>query len=274
MLWSPARLRGPRNVAVQQRVAEVRRDHPEAEAWLELLEAALAEGEAATWDAAVPAPPVDRPAKAPVLFRARLAVNARAAERWVRRIAGREVDALALLEAAVCQDDARLETLAAAAGADPQALRVTAQMTAVPLLQACGRAFAAQLAPTWWEGYCPVCGAWPTLSESVGLERKHQLRCGRCGTGWALPPLRCVFCGEAGHDQLGYLAPDEAEPVRRVEFCRTCNGYLKALTTMRSLAPWAVLLDDLTTVHLDVVALERGYRRPERPGYPLEVRLA
>ncbi len=277
MLWSPAKLRRPRNVDVQQRVAEARRDHPEAEAWLELLEAALAESEdegKAAWDAVVPAPPADRPANAPFLFRAQFAVNRRAAGSWVHRIAGREVDALALLEAAVCQDDVRIEALAAAASADPGALRVTAQMTAVPLLQACGRAFAAQVAPTWWEGYCPVCGAWPTLAESIGLERKRQLRCGRCGTAWALPPLRCVFCGEVGHDQLGYLAPDEAEPVRRVEICRTCNGYLKALTTMRSLAPWAVLLDDLTTVHLDVVALERGYRRPERPGYALEARLA
>ena len=183
------------------------------------------------------------------------------------------MDALALLEAAVCQDDARIAALAAAAGADPEALRITAQLAGVPLLQACGRALAAQVAPTWWEGYCPVCGAWPTLAESIGLERKHQLRCGRCGTAWALPPLRCVFCGEVGHDQLGYLAPDDAEPVRRVEVCRTCNGYLKALTTMRPLAPWAVLLDDLTTVHLDVVALERGYRRPERPGFALEARL-
>ncbi len=276
MLWPSARLRRPRNVDVQQRVAEVRRDHPEAEAWLELVEAALAESEAAgtTWAAAVPKPPVDRPAKAPLLFRAQFAVNRRAASRWVRRVARHDVDAGALLEAAVCQDDGRIEALAAAAGTDPETLRVTGQMAAVPLLQACGRAFTAEVAPTWWEGYCPVCGAWPTLAESIGLERKRQLRCGRCGTAWAMPPLRCVFCGEVGHDQLGYLAPDEAEPVRKVEVCRTCNGYLKALTTMRPLPPWAVLLDDLTTVHLDVVALERGYQRPERPGYALEARLA
>ena len=82
MLWSPAKLRRPRNVDVQHRVAEARRDHPEAEAWLELLEAALAESEdegKAAWDAAVPASPVDRPANAPFLFRAQLAVNRRAA---------------------------------------------------------------------------------------------------------------------------------------------------------------------------------------------------
>jgi hypothetical protein len=48
---------------------------------------------------------------------------------------------------------------------------------------------------------------------------------------------------------------------------------LKGLTTVRALAPWAVLLDDLTSVHLDLVALERGYQRPERPAYPLEARI-
>jgi FdhE protein len=258
-------------------VADVRRDHPEAEAWLELLEAALAEGEdggGRTWEAAVPAPPADRPAKAPLLFRAQFTVDRRTASRWVRRMAGRRVEAPELLEAALCQDDARLEALAAAAGADPQALRVASQMAVVPLLQACGRLLAKEVAPAWWEGYCPLCGAWPVLSENIGLERKRQLRCGRCGIAWALPPLRCVFCGEIGHDQLGYLAPDEPEPVRRIEFCRTCNGYLKALTTIRGLAPWDVLLDDLTSVHLDVVALERGHQRPERPGHALEARVA
>jgi hypothetical protein len=43
---------------------------------------------------------------------------------------------------------------------------------------------------------------------------------------------------------------------------------------VQPLAPWAILLDDLRTVHLDVAALERGYRRPERPGYQLDVRIA
>src|SRR5438034_8645115 len=46
-----------RSVELQQRVAEARRDSPESEAWLGLLEAALGEsGDVATWDAAVPRP--------------------------------------------------------------------------------------------------------------------------------------------------------------------------------------------------------------------------
>ena len=273
MLWSPARPRRPRNVVAQQRVAEVRRDHPEAEAWLELLEAALAESEEATWEAGVPAALADRPAKAPVLFRARLAVNARAAERWVRRIAGRQVDAGALLEAAVCQDDVRIEALAATAGAEPEALRVAAQMAAVPLLQACGRAFAPQLAPTWWEGYCPVCGAWPLLSELRGLERARRLRCGRCAADWRLAWLQCAYCGERRHERLGSLVSEGQVDGRKIEICTECRGYMKSVSTLEPLTPAGVLLTDLETVELDLVAREREWIRPDRPACALDVRI-
>jgi FdhE protein len=281
MLWPHARFRRPRNVETRQRVAQARRENPEAEAWLGLLEAALGESDdGARWEAAAPKPAADRPVKAPLLSRAEITVDGRVVRGWVRRLLrgamrtnARAVDGLALLEAAVCQDDARIDGLAAAAGADPHAVRVVGQMAALPLLQACARALARDLPATWWESYCPLCGAWPVVAEYTGLERKRQLRCGRCGTGWAIPWLRCAFCDESHHENLGYLTPEQGEPMRKVEVCKTCKGYLKGLTTVRPLAPWAILLDDLTTVHLDVAAVERGYGRPERPGYALEARI-
>ena len=286
MLWPNARIRHARNVEVEERVAAVRRDNPESEAWLGLLDAALGESaNGATWDAAVPIPATGRPLKAPVLWNAEITLNARAARSWVRSLLkkltpavnSRRIDGLALLEAALCHDDARIEALAAAGGegegADPHALRVLGQMAVLPLLQACGRRLASELPATWWEGYCPLCGAWPVVAEYTGLERKRQLRCGRCGTGWAIPLLRCVFCDETDHDKLGYLTPEAGEQARKIEVCHNCKGYLKGFTTVRALAPWAILLDDLTTVPLDVAALERGYRRPERPGHALEVRI-
>ena len=265
-------------------MAEARRQAPESEAWLGLLEAALAESEdGAVWDAAVPTPAVERPVRAPLLARAQITVRGRAARQWVRGVVkragganGRRLDGLALLEAAVCQDDARVDAIAGAAGANPhpEAARVAGQMAAVPLLQACARKLAGDVPSAWWEGYCPLCGAWPVVAEYSGLERQRRLRCGRCGTGWAIPALRCVFCDETHHDNLGYLTPAAGEPLRKIEVCKTCHGYLKGLTTIRPLAPWAVLLDDLMTVHLDVAALERGYQRPERPAYALEVRVS
>ncbi|HEV2748989.1 MAG TPA: formate dehydrogenase accessory protein FdhE [Gemmatimonadales bacterium] len=281
MLWPHARLRRARNLELQQRLAAARRDNPESQAWLGLLEVALNESEdGSVWDGAVPDPAADRPVKAPLLSHTRMSVEGRAARGWVRRVltlavpeSARRIDGLALLEAAVCHDDVRIDALAASAGAEPRAVRVVAQMAALPLLRACGRAMARELPATWWEGYCPLCGTWPVVAEYTGLERKRQLRCGRCGTGWAIPLLRCVFCDETAHDNLGYLTPEAGEQTRKIEVCHTCKGYLKAFTTVRTLAPWAILLDDLATVPLDVAALERGYHRPERPGYALEAQV-
>jgi len=283
MLWSNARIRHARNVAVLERLAAVRRDNPESEAWLGLLDAALAESETSgTWEAAVPTAAAGRPVKAPVLSHAEITIDAGAARSWVRRLlkltptptaTARRIDGLALLEAAVCHDDARIDALAAAAGAEAPALRVLGQMAALPLLQACGRGLTSELPATWWEGYCPLCGAWPVVAEYTGLERQRRLRCGRCGTGWAIPLLRCVFCDETQHDHLGYLTPEAGDQTRKIEVCHTCKGYVKGCTTVRPLTPWAILLDDLTTVPLDVAALERGYIRPERPGYALDARI-
>lgn len=276
MLWSSS---GRRQLAAEQarRLADVRRKKPESATWLALVEAALAESaDAATWDA-VPAPVNGRPARAPVLHGAKLDVDRRSANRFVRHLAGlagldgaaRRLNALDLLEAAVRQDDARIDAIVTG---DPSTLRVVAQLAALPLLRGCARKIESEIS-AWWEGYCPLCGAWPTLAEFRGLERKRWLRCGRCGTGWEVPWLRCPFCAETSHENLGYLAPEEGETSRKVEVCDTCKGYVKAEPTVRELPWWGVLLDDVETVVLDVAALDRGYHRPERAGFNVEVKI-
>lgn len=244
-----------------------------------LVEAALLESDGdAPWAGAGFALSVDRQVRAPILDCSEIAVQRRPLHRWVRRLSelaavSLRIDPVALLEAAVSQDDTRIDAFAQTRGGEAPVLRVLAQIAALPLLQTCGRALAAQLQPSWWEGYCPLCGAWPTLAEFRGLERKRWLRCGRCGTGWEVPWLRCPFCDETDHTNLGYLAPEEGETTRKIEVCDSCKGYVKAEPTVRNLAPWEILLDDLATVPLEVAALDRGYHRPERAGYPLTVKV-
>src|SRR5256885_16742804 len=121
MLWP---LTGRRHVAAEQaqRLADVRQKNPESETWLALVEAALAESQdATTWDTAVRSVRDGRPARAPLLHGAEVHVHLRSANRFVRRLAqlaglngaARRLDALGLLEAAICQDDARIEAVAA-----------------------------------------------------------------------------------------------------------------------------------------------------------------
>lgn len=282
MLWPLTRRRHVTNPQLAQRIDAVRSQNPESERWLGLVEAAFAEaGGTEAWGDAVLTIAAERAARAPLLHQSTVAVRRRTLHRWLHDVVEladaadleRELDAAALLGAAVCQDDERIDAAAQEAGVEPPALRVIAQMAALPLLQTCGRALHDQLPASWGEGYCPVCGAWPTLAEFRGLERKRWLRCGRCATGWEVPWLQCPFCDESEHTNLGYLAPEEGETARKVEVCDSCKGYVKAQPTVKALVAWEIVLDDLATVPLEVAALERGYHRPERPGFALEARI-
>jgi hypothetical protein len=43
------------------------------------------------------------------------------------------------------------------------------------------------------------------------------------------------------------------------------------VTTIQAIAPAEIGLVDMQTLELDIAALERGYERPDAPGFPLEV---
>jgi FdhE protein len=265
--------------------------HPDGRAWLALLAEALRELEAPAWATAMPQPDPERPPAAPLLAGVTLALDPHMVRRWVRRllqraakvmgsssaplaaIDTRRFDPLPLFEAAICLNETQLTDLAKAAGADPSALGALMQVATMPLLQVCGRYLAQQVPIDWSCGYCPVCGAWPTLAEVRGLERTHRWRCGRCGGDWGLALLRCPYCGEANHQRLGSLTTEDNEATCTVDTCLTCKGYVKARAVLQPTPPHAVILEDLATVEWDIVALERGYRRPTPPGYPLRVRL-
>jgi len=276
---------------IQPRLETAAQRHPDGRAWLTLLAETLRELKAPAWTAIVPQPEPERPVAAPLLAGVTLAVDPNMVRRWVRRLlqqAGKVVspntaplatidtrhfDPLPLLEAAICLDDPRLVDLAQADGADPGALGALMQLATMPLLQACGRSLARQVPIDWSSGYCPVCGAWPTLAEVRGLERTHRWRCGRCGGDWGLALLRCPYCGEASHQRLGSLTTENNDATCIVDTCLTCKGYIKTRAVLQPTPPYAVVLEDLSTVDWDIVALERGYRRPTQPGYPLGVRL-
>jgi FdhE protein len=249
--------------------------------------------EDAGWEASAPEPVPGRRADAPLLDGARLEVDSRLARRWVARLVGAAADGegpeaaslaaatrrdaldpLALLEAALMQDEARLEALALGVGADVRALGAVAQLAVIPLLQACGRGLAPHAPAEWPHGYCPLCGAWPSLAELRGLERARRLRCSRCGGDWRVDLLRCPYCRTDDFRQLGSLVPEERGENRKADTCGACRGYVKALTTLRPIPPTRVALEDLGSVELDVVALERDFRRPSPPGYRLDVAVA
>ncbi|MGH7965422.1 MAG: formate dehydrogenase accessory protein FdhE [Candidatus Binatia bacterium] len=277
--------------ADSSRLRILTQQHPEWRAWLALFAEAVRVLDEPVWTEIEIRPRGDRLAAAPLLDGGELVIDSRSTRAWVRRllkVAAKDkglgvsalmadalsgVDAFALLEAAAGQHHARIRTLVEPTGMDFSTVQAIAQLAVMPLLQGCRQRLAPQVPETWPHGYCPVCGAWPVLAELRGLERARRLRCGRCGADWTAAWLRCTYCGEGGHQRLGFLLPEGREETHKVEICGTCLGYVKTRTMLQGSAASAVILEDLATVELDVAALERGYARPQRPGYLLNFRL-
>jgi FdhE protein len=120
---------------------------------------------------------------------------------------------------------------------------------------------AALRARTWSAGFCPTCGCWPLLAEQRGLEQLRYLRCGLCADEWQVSRLACVLCGNDDHRMLGYLHVETQES-QRAATCEHCHGYVKVLATLSPMRPYELLVRDLATLHLDLIALERGYGSP------------
>jgi FdhE protein len=237
----------------------------------------------------------ERDAALPALHDAVIAVDGRRVRAWVEALAGAAVDGaraqgaqdglaalrverldpLLLLEAAIRLDEPALADLAGAAGSDADALGAVAQLAAMPVLCAARRRVGAEAAAQWAHGHCPVCGGWPAIAETRGLERERRLRCGRCAADWRVPVLRCAFCGESDHDRLSALVPEGEgeEEIRRVDVCLACKGYVKAITTLTALHESQVAAEDVATLHLDLVAIERGFTRPDGAAHAAAVRV-
>ena len=246
---------------------------PAWQPWLDLLEIVEDESSDPPWSASV-TPPAERAEGAPLLHGAHIGMNVLRARELVRRLADTagiadagDVDPGELIRAAIGRDAATLAGMAESIAVPHDFLTVIAQMASMPLLRLAARTLGADAARAWRRGYCPVCGAWPSLVEMRGIERERHLRCGLCAADWQLPVLSCAFCAEMDHQRLGWLVPEGEGEHRRVETCESCHGYLKVVTTLGALPFRVLATEDLATVPLDLAAQDRGYSRPSTPGW-------
>jgi FdhE protein len=112
----------------------------------------------------------------------------------------------------------------------------------------------------WMKGHCPICGSLPYLSllkEEVG---KRFLLCSHCGYSWRVDRVSCPFCTNEDQETLQYFYAEE-EKTHRVDLCDKCHQYIKTID-LRSIGETDFFLEDLATLHLDIVAFKRGYKRP------------
>jgi FdhE protein len=149
--------------------------------------------------------------------------------------------------------------LADEAGLDAGLLASVLRLTLFPLLSQVHLVLAPLHPNRWDHGYCPTCGSWPLLGEFRGLEQTRILRCGWCAAEWEVPRLCCPYCAATDHRQLGYFHVEDQGGKHRATTCDVCRGYVKMISSLSAFSPPGLLVMDLTTMDLDLIAAERGY---------------
>jgi FdhE protein len=111
----------------------------------------------------------------------------------------------------------------------------------------------------WLRRYCPTCGSLPAMAQLVGNDpgRLRFLSCGCCGTQWRFQRTGCPFCENKDDHRLAVLSI-EGEGGLRLDYCEHCDGYLKTYSGMGN---ETLLMADWTSLHLDILAGDRGLKR-------------
>ncbi len=111
----------------------------------------------------------------------------------------------------------------------------------------------------WTEGYCPICGKEPKIGEIRESEDgRRYLFCHQCGYKWHFRRIKCPFCGNEEQHSLAYFAV-EGEESRRVDVCNKCRRYIKIVELPKSSEDVNMDVEDIATLHLDMLAYEEGY---------------
>jgi FdhE protein len=123
----------------------------------------------------------------------------------------------------------------------------------------------------WLRKYCPTCGSGPAMAQMIGKDaaRRRLLVCGRCSTSWAYKRTQCPFC-ENDSDRVAIVAI-EGEAGLRIDHCVSCRAYLK---TYDGEQEQGLLLSDWSSLHLDLIARDRGLSRSAVSLYALDAESA
>ncbi|MCK9273554.1 MAG: formate dehydrogenase accessory protein FdhE [Syntrophales bacterium] len=110
----------------------------------------------------------------------------------------------------------------------------------------------------WSEGYCPICGREPKIAELRDEVGQKFLFCSQCGFEWRFPRLKCPFCSNEDQQSLAYFTVEDEEKYR-VDVCNVCNRYIKTVDFREYKIHPNLDVEDIATLHLDILANDEGY---------------
>ncbi len=170
----------------------------------------------------------------------------------------KKIDLMKLLVRGV--EEGRSDEIAQQLGFDKKVLSFFTQESIRPSIEAAVENLRTEVeAEDWLKGYCPICGSLPHLSLLKEEAGKRYLLCSFCGYQWRIERLFCPFCSNKTPESLHYFYA-EGEGTYRIDLCDKCHQYIKTID-VRKLEELDLNLEDLATVHLDILASQRGYKK-------------
>jgi len=158
-------------------------------------------------------------------------------------------------------DEKKIEKTAEDFHVDKKVLAFLMQNSTKPSIEASRTTVQDQVeAETWLKGYCPVCGSLPFLSLLKEETGKRFLVCSFCSHEWRAERISCPFCENKEPGSLQFFQA-EGEELYRIDLCEKCHQYIKTIDA-RVIEVLDPSLEDLATLHLDLVASKKGYKRP------------
>ncbi|MCK4660022.1 MAG: formate dehydrogenase accessory protein FdhE [Phycisphaerae bacterium] len=118
----------------------------------------------------------------------------------------------------------------------------------------------------WKRFCCPTCGDTPALVElctapgedgNISPAPQRFMHCAFCGSRWKVEDMKCPACASTKSGDAKYYFTSE-EPELRIDFCKSCNHYVKVIDSGKISGEVHVGLELLTTAHLDAIAQEKN----------------
>lgn len=114
----------------------------------------------------------------------------------------------------------------------------------------------------WRQGHCPVCGQVAVMARHRSADGARLLFCWLCHAEWVFPRLVCPYCGNDDQEKLRFFYVQDDRALQ-VHVCEQCKRYLKTIDHRTLEKDLLLNTDEIATRHLDLLAKNEGYRRPD-----------
>ena len=110
----------------------------------------------------------------------------------------------------------------------------------------------------WKKGYCPVCGAFPTIARIEEKITRRWLHCSGCGHDWLFSRVICPCCENEAQQGMDFFYV-ETRTQESAFACERCNRYLITLNRVSDLHDHDLDVSAIGLAHLDIIMQGRGF---------------